>query len=105
MQHLPINTFGTVALPLTFALALTSCDAAIDQVGGQVRGVAVEKCRQASETIGVAADLVQPVCECTADDLMSDGAQIAQIDQQRVREAVRECLAQTEPAATDNSTG
>lgn len=92
-------------LALMFAaLPLTACDAAMEQVDGQVRTMAVEQCRQASDTLGVAPELVAPVCECASDELLKDGAsQIAQIDQQRVRDIVRACLSaqgspQAEPA-------
>ncbi len=81
-----------IALPLMAAPALISCDAAMEQVGGQVRMAVVEQCLQTSESFGIGESLVAPVCECTADTFMEKNAQdIADIDQSRIAEIVRQC--------------
>jgi hypothetical protein len=84
---------------LTCAFGLAACDAAMEQFDGQVRQAAVEQCQQVAENTGVAADLVRPVCECTAGKLLEGGAaNVSQIDQARIEEVLNGCLAKTSPA-------
>lgn len=93
-----------IVLVLGAAALLSSCDAAMDQVSGQVRTSIVEQCQSVSEGFGIAVPLISPVCECTADSLMQKGAdEIAQIDRTRIEEIVRSCADNT-GAATTNTT-
>jgi hypothetical protein len=88
----------TLAL-LACALGLAGCDAAMQQLDGQVRQAAAEQCQQVAENTGVAADLVRPVCECTANKLLESGAaELSQIDSARIEEVLNSCLAETPPA-------
>ncbi len=77
------------------ALSLTACDAAMEQVGGQVRTAVVEQCQQVSENFGIGSDLITPVCECTADTFMEkNSSELAQVDRARVAEIVRVCASE-----------
>ncbi|MDN3645063.1 hypothetical protein QWY75_02445 [Pontixanthobacter aestiaquae] len=92
---------------LLFASAglLASCDAAMEQVSGQVRTAVVEQCQSVSEGLGIAGEFVAPVCECTADTFMEKNAdEITQIDRARIEEIVRTCAADTGAAKPDTAT-
>lgn len=89
----------TVTL-LGCALGLASCDAAMATLEGEVRQAATDQCQQIAENTGVAANLVGPVCECTAGKLLKGGASnISQINPALIEEALNSCLAETSPAA------
>jgi len=84
---------------LACALGLAACDVAMQQLEGEVRQAATEQCQQVAENTGVAANLVGPVCECTAGKLLEGGAvALSQIDQARIEEVLNDCLAETPPA-------
>jgi hypothetical protein len=89
-------------LVLAAAFALISCDAAMEQVDGQLRVAVVAQCQQVSENLGIAPEFTQPVCDCSADKLLEGGAaQLTEIDQARVEEIVRSCASETNSPATE----
>ncbi len=74
------------------AFGLTSCDAVMEQVDGQVRTAIVDQCQQSAKNFGIAQENIQPVCECGADKLLENGAaQVTDIDQARLEEIVQSC--------------
>ena len=80
----------TLAL-LVSALALAACDAAAPAVEAQVRHNFLQKCQRLVQDNGLAPALVQPVCECGADELVKDGLNVADISAARVQEIVNTC--------------
>ena len=86
-----------ILLVCSAALSLSACDAAMEQVGGQVRTAVLDQCLQVSENIGIGSEFVTPVCECTADTFMEkNSGELAQVDRTRVAEIVRDCASEAD---------
>ncbi|WP_133365635.1 hypothetical protein [Qipengyuania sediminis] len=77
------------ALPL-LALALASCDGG-PIIAGSMRDTFVARCEQMAEGNGIDAALVQPVCQCGADEFIANASTITTINTARVREIVAQC--------------
>lgn len=76
---------------LSGALGLASCDAAAPAVQAQVRHSFIQQCQQLAEGNGLAPGLVQPVCECGADEFVKGGVNVSDISAARVQEIVNTC--------------
>ena len=83
-------TLRSLAL-LGSTLVLASCEAAAPAVQAQVRHSFIEQCQQLAEGNGLAPGLVQPVCECGADEFVKGGVNVSDISTARVQEIVNTC--------------
>lgn len=83
----------------TGALLLASCDAAAPAVQAQVRHSFIQQCQQLAEGNGLAPALVQPVCECGADEFVKGGVDLSDVSAARVQEIVNTCAQRIGPQA------
>ncbi|WP_228243620.1 hypothetical protein [Porphyrobacter sp. GA68] len=98
------------ALFTAAALALAGCEAAGPAVEAQARQSFIAQCQQFAADYGIAPALVQPVCECGADEVIEGGAAgIVQFSTARVQDIVNSCarrFGQTDSAPlTENEIG
>jgi hypothetical protein len=91
------------------ALVLASCDAAAPAVQAQVRHSFIQQCQQLAEGNGLAPGLVQPICECGAEEFVKGGVNVSDISAARVQEIVNTCTQRSgQPGgapATENTGG
>lgn len=94
---------------LSGALLVSACDAAAPAVQAQVRHSFMQQCQQLAEGNGLAPALVQPVCECGADEFTQGGVNVSDISPARVQEIVNTCAQRIGPPAgaptTENTGG
>lgn len=98
------------ALLIAAALLLAGCEAAGPALEAQARQSFVAQCQEFAADSGIAPALIQPVCQCGADEVIEGGAAgIAQFSTARVQDIVNTCagrIGQTDTAPlTENEIG
>lgn len=85
-----------IAALIGFSLVLASCDTAMEQLDAPIRTAVAEQCQQMSESLSIAGDIANSVCECSADKFMEgDSSERTNVSREKVEGIVKACIAES----------